>query len=697
MYVYLRYGKHIKRFQDVELVDCVEPQVDGITVEGTDPAVWFKVLFMDSILVDYDDREVYWNKETVVEATDIHWTQDDDLSVENVLPFYQNKGKMFNGGCYDFDVCVDELFDTARLITDEAADTGDEKQEEVLKQSLLRLLHVFILPKIMLNTNDLKDLKSILTTVERHQKDLETIIANKDKQRNSAEKSLEKQRRHLLTQQEFSSENFVSSCNNEFLKEFLKHLQNDVLSANKQFVEFDETIRPLRNSQTESDLVTLKAIRDKRETTFTVLNEAVMARETIKNVIVRKKHINNDEMLESKETAVHPKHMIYMETACRYQNVSDELKKLSDKLHGLQTVKKAIIKTMSEIDGHGQSTGHQPAVIEPRQRRESVSDDWLSLSNKVDNLISAKPLGFKNKHKKFCKTTITKCQKLFEGSKLSSSCKPQGKDKKCEVGRNMNLSDAIMHEYGNKPNVAVETISKEIIQHTSDMAESLAVEMFKRPVSEIRPSVLENIYICYEIHVSKDLMPVLHQLYENSYKQQCESLSRWISQKKLSDSLIEKVDPNQEQSESNEKKDGALIHTSTSPLDIICNHAFEKFESLVKSETDSMSIFTKLRDIMEIVQFVEKSARDVSDKSNPVCTDDILDVIILLLQRLDSELFLKMYAHINMLRHLSPDFVEGNCHEYALISFYAAYQHLFDTHVLDKASKKNVGDYSKVS
>ena len=604
---------------------------------------------------------------------------------------------MFNGGCYDFDVCVDELFDIARLIINGATETMDEKEKEALKQSLLRLLHLFILPKIMLKTNDLKDLKSILATVESNRKDLETTVANKEKLSSSAEKSLEKQRRNLLTHQEFSSENFVSVCNNEFLKEFLKHLQNDVLSANKQLVDFDEEISPLRNSQSESELVKLNAIRDTRENTLSVLNEAVMARETIKNVIVRKKVVNNDELFESKETAVHPNHMIYMETACRFQNVSDELKKLTNKMYKLKTVKEAIVKTVSEIEEHGQSTGHQPAVSESRQRRESVSDEWFSLSNKVDNLINAKPLGFRNKHKKFCKKTASKCQKLFEGSKSPSSCRLQSKEKKCDIDRNVTLADAIMHDYGNKQNAAVEMISKEIIKHTSDMAESLAEELFKRPVSEIRPSVLENIYICYETHVSKDLMPVLHQLYETSYKQQCESLSRWISQKKLSDSLIEKVDCKQDQSESTETNKSAVIETSMSPLDIVCNHAFGKFETLVKSETETMSVFTKLRNIMEIVQYVEKSARDVSDKANPVCTDDILDVIIMLLQRLDSETFLKMYAHINMLRHLSPDFVEGNCHEYALISFYAAYQHLFDQHVLDKPSRKNVGVYSKVS
>ena len=619
------------------------------------------------------------------------------LSIENLCNFLVTD-KMFNGGCYDFDVCVDELFDTARLIAECPAETGDEKQDEVMKQSLLRLLHVFILPKVVLNKTDLKDLNSVLSTVERHEKNLETIIANKDKLRKSAEKSLEKQRQHLLTHQEFSSENFVSSCNNEFLKEFLKHLQNDVSSANKQFVEFDEKIKPLRNSQVESDIATLKAIRENRETALTALNETVMARETIKNVIVRKKHINNDDMPQSKETSVHPKHMIYMETACRYQTASDELTKLSNKLHEIQTVKEAIIKTVNAIEDHGQSTGcQQTAGSEQRQRRESVSDDWLSLTNKVDNLINAKPLGFKIKHRKFCKKTIARCQRLFEGSKSpASQCKLQARDKKC-IDRSISITDAVMHEYGNKPNAAVETISKEVIRHISDMAESLAEEIFKKPVSEIRTSVLENIYICYENHVSKDLMPVLHQLYETSYKQQCDALSRWIAQKTLSESLIEKVDSNVEQSESTETDENVVIQTSASPLEVLCNHAFGKFETLVKSENDSMSIFSKLRDIMEIVQFVEKSARDVSDKSNPVCTDDILDVIILLLQRLDSELFLKLYAHINMLRHLSPDFVEGNCHEYALISFYAAYQHLFDTHVLVKGSKKNVGVYSKVS
>ena len=93
MFVYLKYKDILKRILDVDLVNFIEPQVDGVTVEGTDSAVWFKVLLLDSIFVDCDARDVFWNKEAVVEATNIHWTKEEDLDSEEIVQFYRNKGK----------------------------------------------------------------------------------------------------------------------------------------------------------------------------------------------------------------------------------------------------------------------------------------------------------------------------------------------------------------------------------------------------------------------------------------------------------------------------------------------------------------------------------------------------------------------------------------------------------------------------
>ena len=92
MYVYLKRGNVIKRFRNVILSDCYQPKVDGVAVERIEPGLWFKVLFVDSLFVDCDGRDVSWNKETCVDAEIIHKTKDDELQVETVVDFFQSKG-----------------------------------------------------------------------------------------------------------------------------------------------------------------------------------------------------------------------------------------------------------------------------------------------------------------------------------------------------------------------------------------------------------------------------------------------------------------------------------------------------------------------------------------------------------------------------------------------------------------------------
>ena len=597
---------------------------------------------------------------------------------------------MFGGGCYDFDVNADELFDAASSIVVELENNVDETEHETVivsaKQNLLRLLHVFILPKLPLQTCDLGSIRTVLSLVEDEQKDVKTKTANKDRLRKSAEKSLEKQMLDLLKHHDFSSLRSVASCNYEFLKEFLNQLERDIATSNDIMLEFETEISPLRSCTSENDLQKLNSLRNKREKALTRLNDSVIARETIKNVISRH-HV--DKKYLSRESSVHPDHMVFMETACRFENVNDEIKGLTTVMNKLTSVKEAALDVKGEIEEKGESCGHFVSKSDFKFHPKTETDEWNSLSEKIDSLISAKPLGFKNKHKKFCKKIMSKCQKLFNSSKSHSSCGLESSEKSCDLERSLSLSPDVLHNYGNKPNSALQGICGEVIKHISGMTEMFAEELYKKPASDVRQSVLENIYICYESHVSRELMPILHQLYENSYKQQCESLCRWISQKSLSQTLIAKVDP------SLSDLDSIVVTAEASESESY--PGFETFEALMKTETETMSVFTKLKHVMEVVQHVEKTARGDGEKPNLVCTDDILDTIILFLQKLDSDTLLKTYAHINLIRHLSPDFVEGNCHEYALISFYAAYQHLFDQHVLEKISRKNEGIYSKIS
>jgi hypothetical protein len=118
--------------------------------------------------------------------------------------------------------------------------------------------------------------------------------------------------------------------------------------------------------------------------------------------------------------------------------------------------------------------------------------------------------------------------------------------------------------------------------------------------------------------------------------------------------------------------------------------SFEEFFTLVKKEDEEITLFTKLRHMTHITKFIENqitTLRAENGVKSVTCTDDILDVIILLLCKLDAKWLLKLYAHLNLLIHLSPQFMQGNAHDYSLVNMSVAYQHLFEQQVLHKSAK----------
>lgn len=679
MFVYLRSGHLIKRFIDVELIDCVEPQVDGVSVPGTEPTGWFKVLILDSLLVDCDGREVYWNKEAVVEATNIHWTKDEHLEVDDVLSFYVTQGKMFEGGCHDFVSDVDELFETGRSIVHELQHSVDEGLGDAetiqIKQKLFRLLHMFILPKLTLRKSELKDLQSALIAIEQKQKDTGINIATKEKIRYRTGRFLEKQRVAMLTSQDFSSERFVSGFNYQFLEHFLKHIETDIAAGNESMNEFENKIAPLRTCQTLHEQEMLNYWRDQRDKTWSHINKAVLARETVKNIIVRPGRDKDN--LVSQEADVHPDHIVYIETSLRLQNIEDKIKFLRETLAKLTAIRGAVLKVISDILEHGRSCGEYNG--ESTLGRKAETDEWTSLSRKVDNLMTAKPLGFKDKHRKFCAKIIGDIKKLTDASKPRMSCvleyqsKPRENDTRKSVG-SLRLKSGFSDHNGN---AIIEDICSEVLKHIQEMTEILATEIYQIPTCEIPAGTIESVYICYESYVSSDVMPVLFKVFQDSYKQQCDALIRCFSRLALSDSLLTTIEPGTSES-------GCVIARLSDNSNIGYENTesqtvLEMLAAFVKCETEEkMSVLSNMRNILEILQYIEKQAKHIGRKSNQMCTDDILDVLIILLQKLDQETFLKLYTHIQLLTNLKPYFVEGSRLQFALVSFRAAFQHLFN-------------------
>lgn len=152
MHLYLKNGEQQQRWLIVQLVEGHTPRVAGLSSDDTryvtdnlEPAIWFKVMVLESISIDCLKRVV-------------HWTNG--MKGKDGLPLtYSMYGA--DKSCYDFDDDIDELFDLANYLieTNPLAEPKEEiRQERIIEyeHNLFRMLHCYILSNIMLQPRDIE-------------------------------------------------------------------------------------------------------------------------------------------------------------------------------------------------------------------------------------------------------------------------------------------------------------------------------------------------------------------------------------------------------------------------------------------------------------------------------------------------------------------------------------------------------------
>jgi len=93
MYLYLRHNEHTKKVSNVSLERCYRPSVGTFLEERIEPALWYKVLILDSMFVDCDRRNVSWNIEKSDAAKQLHEKKALDMGGQDVVQFFKGKGE----------------------------------------------------------------------------------------------------------------------------------------------------------------------------------------------------------------------------------------------------------------------------------------------------------------------------------------------------------------------------------------------------------------------------------------------------------------------------------------------------------------------------------------------------------------------------------------------------------------------------
>ncbi|XP_045206538.2 uncharacterized protein LOC123558721 [Mercenaria mercenaria] len=757
MYVYLLLNDICKRTTRVslDLEKCV-PYV-GTYSEGTvDPPLWYKVLVLNSILVDCDCRTVFWSCEKCdVDRRKHSDSPEDGVNTDEVRSFFKDKEQMFKEKvCVELDPTQEEMFETAEIIFHNLSpEIFDREGNVTTYKNLLKILHVYILPHIQFHQNQETFVQDVLNTVEKEYENIEMLIKMNVQLKKNTEEILLKQRRHLLTEDGVS--NILNNIprNGDFIKLLLKHTEKDVRHLEDILSMLTDKITPLRHATDEASVSLLADTRAERDAVSKEKERIILGREEMMNGLllqrntvaksIPKQHVKISRSQSVRADQITDRFERYERESAEVENLSNEIKQQINIKIRLSSVREATSLTLKEIQDDGASYGYnrkkgsleiEADLFDPTRK----PDDWATLNEHVKSYLKTNQSDFKTNHDEFCTRFKENCKAIQERAKrdflLNFGSLGTGRQA-VTFGNHRSHQNAMRFStrwlFGSVAKEDCEALCRQISDHILHMADEIVVEM--QGHDKILKTTHSKVYICYEEHVSEELMPVLCRLFEQSYRKQCEQLSVWIEKyaetqldsvnrtlKSLFPDVTTTVNCNTKMGDKKgvqrstsfiESLVGRISETSSGlsetfdrtwsfllrrdrgafsdPTPQITSQtlstrlmsAFENFYATIHDEATAMSIFSKLRHLTRAVQSAENTFSELrarTHQSSEICTDDILDILILLICRLGPKRLLKLYAHLNLILHLSPYFLQGSINEYSLVSLSGAFQHLFE-------------------
>lgn len=751
MFVYFICRGTCKRTScvSIDLEKCI-PRVGTYTEGSIDAALWYKVEVINSILVDCDLNVVSWTceKNDVEKYRSRH---NGDLTAEKVRKMFENKEQLF-GENIELNPSLAELFETSETIFQNlSAEVFNRDGNVPTYKDLVKILHVYILPEVTFKHAHSHIVQEVLNSIEKEYENIEMLIKMSVQSKRNIEECLTKQRKYLLSEDGVSSILSNTSRDNDVIKLLLTHVDKNVRKLEDRLSVLTDKITPLRNATDEKSLNILAETRAERNIVSKEKEMIILAREELVNGMLqerprgksKKSTFRRSQSLRNER--ISDKLDKYEKKTAELDNLSNNIKQQINIKIRMSSIREAANLTLKEIHRDGSSYGYnrkkgsleiEADLFDPTKKPK----EWKTLKEHVNTFLQTNQFDFRSKHEQFCTRIKENCKAIKEKAKrdflvnygVLQAGRPAYSVGSTPVDDKESMRFSTRWLFGSLPKEDCESICKQISEHITEMADAIAVEI--KDSNEILRSFHSQVYICYEEHISEELMPVLTQMYEQSFRSQCESLSIWIREysateldsinktlKSLFPCTAEIVIYNRQlqNSAARIKRSTSLVgsfygklneassfvsdslsrtwnfvlrhnrpafsdptpQTELQKLNEQLTFAFKAFFTAVREEDTAVSIFRKLRFLTEAVQSAQETGSELRNKNgqnSELCTDDILDILILLICRLDSQTLLKLYAHVNVILHLSPGFLEGNINEYSLITLRGAYQHLFE-------------------
>ncbi|CAC5424148.1 unnamed protein product [Mytilus coruscus] len=541
MYLYLQHGKKLSSISGIHLKDFHTPAVEQIEIDLTvEPAIWFKTLIINSVLIECDVRNVYWREKCT------HGESETEFDTEStrVVP-RMTRAVYDEGDCEDF-----ELFDSVVKLLNKVE--SKSLSEEQRAQEILRILHLYVLPEIVLKLQDVALLQDALENVEHSIGIISEDIQRKDRGICLTENSLKTQRDKLFSLDNFESEKYLITCNDNFLREVLVDVERDIESMNYELESRQAEVERIRDAVTDEGKENLQKIRNVRDEIFISVQKYQSVRETIKNVTVR-------ENRSKRRSKVTPNvfHEIYLELKGRLLKEKKIVKNCCDQKLKIASVREAIMQVRDELLQRGESYGFQTSREGPGTSTDvlETSDEkpskWQTVEDKVKSTLFDGSSGPALAFKSFCDSVTTKITAFMKENEFflnsrdpDETCiKGKGEDDDEFVNISYLDSIAIQHSQtidnrissGYRPftNAIKEDILKHIEEQSKWLMTTMDIDTYMEKGKLLNVELPHKVWICYEVQLYGQIMNPLAQLYRESYSDVANKLYEFLLKKSL--------------------------------------------------------------------------------------------------------------------------------------------------------------------
>jgi len=421
MRLYIIAGRINIVVPDLTLVDGYRPSVGGYRPSTIDfePAIWFKVMLLDAVTIDCDERRLSWVPLCDSSVSNFAALDSGIALCGSYRLSSSSAGDDHQHHLIDFsdDTLCSQLTEAFDIVPDLLARyESNQIMREDFNEQLMHLLHVHVLPSIRLTAQDTDYIVECIRSLGVIIDQLDVDILEIAEKIRLAEQSLTSLRKKMVCQLLFSDGKAHSDSmfSHDFIDLLLskKGIEKDIEIAWADVERAQSTVEKLKENS-EADSAALRSQRAERDRVTTEYEKLLAAREKLKEMRHSRRGIVKRVRDAFATASEDPQHKIYVGIISKSTEFEKLNQLITHKKLLVTSVKEAARLALNDIQSGSDSFGMEVDCVRAAHSTDvlggNITASWQSVAEQIASILGNNSHQIAKLHRDFCHHVADVC------------------------------------------------------------------------------------------------------------------------------------------------------------------------------------------------------------------------------------------------------------------------------------------------